>query len=141
MGGARPVTRKRTATSMDMSNLAVQYESDSYLEPSAPTREHLPAPAPLVMPVQSLGADAAVAASTPASGPSDIDKRRAILATGTLVLTALACWTPIRLYAAEGFMLLEVVGLTLFMTLTVNLIMILTMSVPLDHVHDHLIIP
>jgi hypothetical protein len=28
---------------------------------------------------------------------------------------------------------------TLFMTLTVNLI--LTMSVPLDHVHDHLIIP
>jgi hypothetical protein len=30
---------------------------------------------------------------------------------------------------------------TLFMTLTVNLIMILTMSVPLDHVHDHLIIP
>ena len=117
MGGARPVTRKRTATSMDMSNLAVQYESDSYLEPSAPTREHLPAPAPLAMPIQSLGADAAVATSTPTSGPSDIAKRRAILATGTLVLTALACWTPIRLYAAEGFMLLEVIGLTLFMTL------------------------
>ena len=110
-------TSSVTAARMDMSNLAVQYESDSYEQLSAPEREHLPAPAPLVMPVQSLGADAAVAASTPTSGPSDIDKRRAILATGTLVLTALACWTPIRLYAAEGFMLLEVVGLTLFMTL------------------------
>jgi membrane glycosyltransferase len=102
---------------MDMSNLAVRYESDSYVEPSTPNREHLPPAAPLVMPIQSLGADAAVAASLPTSGPADIAKRRAILATGTLVLTALACWTPIRLYAAEGFMLLEVIGLTLFMTL------------------------
>lgn len=101
---------------MDMSNLAVQYESDGLVQLSAPEREHLPAAATVAMPIQPLGAEGRLAGA-PASGPADIDKRRAVLLTGTLVLTALACWTPIRLYARDGFMPLELIGLSLFMVL------------------------
>ncbi len=102
---------------MDMSNLAVQYESDGYVQLTSRDREHLPAPAALAMPVQSLGADGVLAAATPASGPADIDKRRAVLLTGSLVLTALACWVPVRLYAKGGVEPLEALGLTLFVIL------------------------
>ena len=101
---------------MDMSNLAVQYESDGFVQLSAPEREHLPALAALAMPIQPLGAEG-VLADAPVSGPADIAKRRAVLLTGTLVLTAIACWTPLRLYAQDGFMPLELLGLALFMIL------------------------
>ena len=102
---------------MDMSNLAVQYEGDSYVPLSTPDREHLPAAASLAMPVQPLGEQGALAATAPASGPADIDKRRAVLLTGTLVLTALACWVPVRLYLKDGVLPLEALGLTLFTVL------------------------
>ncbi|MBP7705349.1 MAG: glucans biosynthesis glucosyltransferase MdoH [Caulobacter sp.] len=102
---------------MDISNLAVQYDSDDYVRPSEPTFEHLPAGAAMAMPVQTLGAEGRMAAGRPASAPSNIVFRRTVLALGTILLTAAAAWTPVRLYAKEGFMPLEVLGLSLFLVL------------------------
>ncbi|MDP1632932.1 MAG: glucans biosynthesis glucosyltransferase MdoH [Caulobacter sp.] len=103
-----------------ISNLAIQYDLDAYASPytpSAPEREHLPHPAPLSMPRQTLGADGVMADRTPTSSPIGVGQRRAILFGATLLLTALAAWEPVRLYAKDGFMPLEVVGLSLFLVL------------------------
>ncbi|ATQ42355.1 glucans biosynthesis glucosyltransferase MdoH [Caulobacter mirabilis] len=99
------------------SNLAIQYVDDytpSYAPPSAPEREHLPAPAPLAMPKQSLGPDGKMSERTPEASPADIARRRLILFTATFALAALASWVPFRLYADDGFLPLEIVGLALF---------------------------
>jgi len=101
---------------MDMSNLAVQYDSEpSYaVLSSAPEREHLPQASSLTMPTQSLGQDAVCSSARPSSAPANILMRRTILALGTLLFAGLAGYTPFKLYAKDGFMLLEVVGFTLF---------------------------
>ncbi|MES2035622.1 MAG: glucans biosynthesis glucosyltransferase MdoH, partial [Pseudomonadota bacterium] len=98
------------------SNLAIQYVDDyaPAYAPSAPEREHLPAPSALAMPKQPLGREGVMAGGTPATSPADIRRRRIILFTATFAMAALASWVPVRLYAKDGFMPLEVVGLALF---------------------------
>lgn len=104
---------------MDMSNLAVQYDDDtSYVALSpAPEREHLPQTASLAMPIQPLGQDGQMAAARPTSGPANIVLRRTILTLGTLLFAGLAGYTPFKMYAKDGFMALEVLGLALFAVL------------------------
>ena len=99
------------------SNLAIQYDVEAYAPSytTAPEREHLPAAAPLSMPQQPLIAGGVMSDRTPGTSPADIVRRRVILFTATLLLTALASWEPIRLYAKDGFMPFEVLGLTLFL--------------------------
>jgi len=98
------------------SNLAIQYVDDyaPTYAPSAPEREHLPAPAPLSMPRQSLGREGVMSGATPSTSPRDIARRRFILFAATFAMAALASWVPFRLYADDGFMPLEVAGLALF---------------------------
>ncbi|MDO8295880.1 MAG: glucans biosynthesis glucosyltransferase MdoH [Caulobacter sp.] len=101
------------------SNLAIQYDVSAYAPSysTAPEREHLPAAAPLVMPRQPLGEGGVMSDRTPGASPADIVRRRTILFAATLLLTAVASWEPVRLYAKDGFLPLEVVGLTLFLVL------------------------
>lgn len=99
------------------SNLAISYDTEAYAPayaPAAPGREHLPAPAPLAMPRQTLGEDGVMSSRAPATGPAGIAARRAILFGATLALTVLASWEPVRLYARDGFLPLEIIGLALF---------------------------
>jgi|SRR5215217_1218926 len=98
------------------SNLAIQYDVDAYA-PSyspAPEREHLPAPAPLTMNPQPLDARGKMSDGAPSSSPADIARRRLILFTATFAMAALASWVPFKLYADDGFMALEILGLALF---------------------------
>ena len=98
------------------SNLAIQYDVDAYA-PSytpAPEREHLPAPAPLAMNPQPLDARGKMSGGAPASSPADIARRRLILFTATFAMAALASWVPFTLYADDGFMGMEILGLALF---------------------------
>lgn len=101
------------------SNLAIQYDVPAYAPSyaSAPEREHLPTAAPLSMPRQPLIDGGVMADRTPGSSPADIKRRRAILFTATLLLTCVAAWEPVRLYAKDGFMPFEVLGLSLFLVL------------------------
>lgn len=101
------------------SNLAIRYDTPAYAPSysSAPEREHLPAAAPLVMPRQPLGEGGVMSDRRPATSPADIVRRRTILFAATLLLTAIASWEPVRLYAKDGFLPLEIVGLTLFLVL------------------------
>lgn len=100
----------------DAGNLALQYEDTSYTPPAPAERELLPPPSPIVMPRQSL--DEGELSSRPLStSPANIGLRRLVLFGATLALAALAAWTPFKLYAREGFMPFEVVGLTTFSVL------------------------
>ncbi|MFZ5669183.1 MAG: glucans biosynthesis glucosyltransferase MdoH [Pseudomonadota bacterium] len=102
-------------------NLAIPYEAEgcapAYVPaslPVAPVREHLPAPAPLDMPRQTLGRDGAMADRRPSTAPADIGRRRAILFGLALALTGLASWAPLGLYLKDGLLPLEAAGLALF---------------------------
>jgi membrane glycosyltransferase len=101
------------------SNLAIQYDAPAYAPSygSSPEREHLPNAAPLAMPRQPLLDGGVMADRSPATSPADIKRRRIILFAATLALTTLAAWEPVRLYAKDGFLPLEVIGLSLFMVL------------------------
>lgn len=101
------------------SNLAIQYDTREYASSylAAPEREHLPSAAPLAMPRQTLGADGVISGRSPGASPANIVRRRVILFSATLLLTALASFEPVRLYAKDGFLPLEVIGLTLFLVL------------------------
>jgi membrane glycosyltransferase len=99
------------------SNLAIQYDQGAYApsyDRAAPEREHLPTPAPLAMPRQPLIEGGVMSGGSPATSPADIARRRFILFGATLAMTALASWEPVRLYAKDGFLPLEVIGLSLF---------------------------
>lgn len=98
------------------SNLAIQYDAPAYAPSyaSAPEREHLPAGAPLAMPRQPLINGGVLSTRTPGTSPADITRRRTILFAATLLLTALASFEPVRMYAKDGFLPLEIIGLTLF---------------------------
>ena len=101
------------------SSLAIQYDTPAYVGSytAAPEREHLPAGAPLSMPRQPLIDGGVMADRTPVTSPADIRRRRVILFTATLLMTLAAAWEPIRLYGKDGFLPLEVVGLSLFLVL------------------------
>ncbi|HRD28343.1 MAG TPA: glucans biosynthesis glucosyltransferase MdoH [Caulobacter sp.] len=98
------------------SNLAIRYDAPAYAPSyaSAPEREHLPTPAPLAMPRQPLIDGGVMSSRIPGTSPTDIARRRVILFTATLLLTALASFEPVRMYAKDGFLPLEIIGLALF---------------------------
>ena len=101
------------------SNLAIQYDAPAYVGSytAAPEREHLPTAAPLAMPRQPLLDGGALSDRALATSPVDIKRRRVVLFAATLALTTVAAWEPVRLYAKDGFLPLEVIGLSLFLVL------------------------
>lgn len=98
-----------------MGDLAIRLDADvrevEGLEP------WLPAEAPLAMPRQSLEEAPVVRDGPLPTSPETVAKRRWTLLGATLVLSALALWAPIALYARHGFTTLEVVGLACLATL------------------------
>lgn len=78
----------------------------------------MPQEAPLVMPRQPLGRDEGPELGrTPATSPTDVNLRRAIVFGGALILAALLMWGPFVLYARKGWQPLEVLGFGVFVML------------------------
>ena len=95
------------------------------LAEEAPLREsefvgdaRLPAEAPLAMPRQSFGPEAARAAARVATTPTHVLRRRLALAAGTLLLAFLLSLGPYVLYARDGFEPVEVLGFAVFVALS-----------------------
>lgn len=100
-----------------MSNVAFRFEETTYAEPIAAEREALPRETRLDMPRQAFGAAGGSVAPSPTTSPVDIVRRRTILFSATVLLASLAAMTPFRLYARDGFTVLESMGLAFFSVL------------------------
>lgn len=98
----------------DIRNGAIEIGADGY--------PLLPEEAPLEMPRQSVGADAApVQAAQPVTSPAEIARRRWILAGSTFGIAGLAAITPLILYARDGFQPLEILAFALFAVLITSI--------------------
>lgn len=97
----------------------------SLFQPVAPWRAEevpgapwMPDEAPLAMPRQPLGrGEPAELAPAPATSPRHVNRRRAALFGGSLILTALLLWGPFVLYARKGWEPLEAAGFAVFVLL------------------------
>ena len=97
-----------------MSNVAFRFEETTFAEPITVERETLPRETPLEMPRQAFGKAGGAVAPSPVTTPANIVRRRTILFSATVLLASLAALTPFRLYARDGFTVLESMGLAFF---------------------------
>lgn len=90
---------------------AVEYGAD----------EWLPDDAPLNMPRQDFDVESATVSTPVSTSPVNVARRRLVLLSATVVVTALAAITPFILYARHGFDPLEMVAFGLFLILIASI--------------------
>lgn len=83
--------------------------------------EWLPADAPLDMPRQDFAVESATVSTPVSTSPVNVARRRLVLLSATVIVTALAAITPFILYARHGFDPLEMVAFGLFLILIASI--------------------